>query len=108
MSDTQQKEAAKERKLKEFQNKLASLTFLDPACGSGNFLTETYLSLRRLENQVIATLIGMGKGQVEGQILWGTAINPIEVSIDQFYGIEINDFAVTVAKTALWIAESQD
>lgn len=50
----------------------------------------------------------MGKGQVEGQILWGTAINPIEVSIDQFYGIEINDFAVTVAKTALWIAESQD
>lgn len=50
MSDTQQKEAAKERKLKEFQNKLASLTFLDPACGSGNFLTETYLSLRRLCN----------------------------------------------------------
>ncbi len=49
----------------------------------------------------------MGKGQVEGQILWGTAINPIEVSIGQFYGVEINDFAVTVAKTALWIAESQ-
>lgn len=97
----------KERKLKEFQIKLASLTFLDPACGSGNFLTETYLSLRRLENQVIAALIGMGKGQVQGQILWGTAINPIEVSIGQFYGIEINDFAVTVAKTALWIAESQ-
>lgn len=97
----------KERKLKEFQNKLASLAFLDPACGSGNFLTETYLSLRRLENQMIALLIGMEKGQVEGQILWGTAINPIKVSIGQFYGIEINDFAVTVAKTALWIAESQ-
>lgn len=97
----------KERKLKEFQSKLASLTFLDPACGSGNFLTETYLSLRRLENQVIAMLIGMGKGQIEGQILLGTAINPIKVSIGQFYGIEINDFAVTVAKTALWIAESQ-
>lgn len=97
----------KERKLKEFQNKLASLIFLDSACGSGNFLTETYLSLRRLENQVIALLIGMQKGQIEGQILWGTAINPIKVSIGQFYGIEINDFAVTVAKTALWIAESQ-
>lgn len=70
-------------------------------------MTETYLSLRRLENQVISVLIAMEKGQVEGQILLGTAINPIEVSIGQFYGIEINDFAVTVAKTALWIAEAQ-
>lgn len=86
---------------------MSSLTFLDPACGSGNFLTETYLSIRRLENQVIALLIGMEKGQVEGQILWGKAINPIKVTIEQFYGIEVNDFAVTVAKTALWIAESQ-
>lgn len=93
--------------MNDFQKKLASLTFLDPACGSGNFLTETYLSLRRLENKVISVLIAMEKGQIEGQILWGRAINPIEVSIDQFYGIEINDFAVTVAKTALWIAESQ-
>ena len=100
-------EKTKTRKLNDFQKKLASLTFLDPACGSGNFLTETYLSLRRLENKVISVLIAMEKGQIEGQILWGRAINPIEVSIDQFYGIEINDFAVTVAKTALWIAESQ-
>lgn len=100
-------EKTRKQKLKEFQKKLATLTFLDPACGSGNFLTETYLSLRRLENQVISVLIAMEKGQVEGQILLGTAINPIEVSIGQFYGIEINDFAVTVAKTALWIAESQ-
>lgn len=100
-------ERTKERKLKDFQKKLASLSFLDPACGSGNFLTETYLSLRRLENKVIAILVGMKKGQVEGQILLGTAINPIQISIGQFYGIEINDFAVTVAKTALWIAESQ-
>lgn len=100
-------EKTRKQKLKEFQKKLATLTFLDPACGSGNFLTETYLSLRRLENQVISVLIAMEKGQVEGQILLGTAINPIEVSIGQFYGIEINDFAVTVAKTALWIAEAQ-
>lgn len=89
-------------KLKAYQAKLAGLTFLDPACGSGNFLTETYLSLRRLENEVLSLLR-------YGQITFGDggAFNPIQVSISQFYGIEINDFAVTVAKTALWIAESQ-
>lgn len=91
----------KERKLKEFQKKLASIVFLDPACGSGNFLTETYISLRRLENDVLREL-------QQGQMVFGDATwNPIQVSINQFYGIEINDFAVTVAKTALWIAESQ-
>lgn len=75
--------------------------FIDPACGSGNFLTETYLSLRHLENEVLRILS-------HGQISFGDADwNPIQVSIGQFYGIEINDFAVTVAKTALWIAESQ-
>ena len=87
------------QKLEEFRDKLASLTFLDPACGSGNFLTETYLSLRRLENEVIELLQG-------GKAAFGF-LNPIKVNISQFYGIEINDFAVTVAKTALWIAESQ-
>lgn len=86
-------------KLKAFQAKLAGLTFLDPACGSGNFLTETYLSLRRMENQVIAALH-------HDQITLDMD-NPIQVSINEFYGIEINDFAVTVARTALWIAESQ-
>lgn len=91
----------KKKRLEEFQNKLASLKFLDPACGSGNFLTETYLSLRKLENETISELTG-------GQILFGDeSFSPIKVSIGQFYGIEINDFAVTVAKTALWIAESQ-
>lgn len=97
------------KRLEEFQKKLASLTFLDPACGSGNFLTETYLSLRRLENEVIHALSGIGKWAVEGQITLGIgeAFNPIQVSIGQFYGIEINDFAVTVARSALWIAESQ-
>ena len=89
-------------KLADFQRKLANLTFLDPACGSGNFLTETYLSLRRLENKAVALRLG-------DQIILGDSaeFNPIQVSIGQFYGIEINDFAVTVAKTALWIAESQ-
>lgn len=89
-------------KLRRFQKKLASIRVLDPACGSGNFLTESYLSLRKLENRVIEDLQGdqMGFG------LDGDA-EPIEVSINQFYGIEINDFAVSVAKTALWIAEEQ-
>ena len=91
----------KTTKLEAFQAKLASLTFFDPACGSGNFLTETYISLRRLENQVIDTL---QKGEL---VLGSNLYNPIKVSIGQFFGIEINDFAVTVAKTALWIAESQ-
>ncbi len=91
----------KERALREFQGKLASATFLDPACGSGNFLTESYLSLRRLENNVLKELS-------HGQLSFGDEDNnPIQVSLNQFYGIEINDFAVSVAKTALWIAESQ-
>lgn len=93
-------ERTKKAKLNTFQKKIAGLKFLDPACGSGNFLTETYISLRRLENEILNELQG-------GQIVLGEAINPIQVSIGQFYGIEINDFAVTVAKTALWIAESQ-
>lgn len=92
-------ERTRTQKLKDFQNKLASLCWLDPAAGSGNFLTETYLSVRRLENEVIRMLQGE-------QMVMGVA-DPIKVSISQFYGIEINDFAVTVAKTALWIAESQ-
>jgi len=92
-------EKTRKVKLEAFQRKLAGLKFLDPACGSGNFLTETYISLRRLENEAISLLH-------RGQILLDIG-NPIQVSIGQFYGIEINDFAVTVAKTALWIAESQ-
>ena len=92
-------ERTRKAKLEAFQRKLAGLKFLDPACGSGNFLTETYISLRRLENETISLLH-------KGQIMLDMG-NPIQVSISQFYGIEINDFAVTVAKTALWIAESQ-
>jgi hypothetical protein len=92
-------EATRKRQLKAFQAKLARLTFLDPACGSGNFLTETYICLRKLENEVLRSM--------SAQITLGDFTNPVQVSIGQFYGIEINDFAVTVAKTALWIAESQ-
>ena len=87
-------------KAQAFRTKLSGLTFLDPACGSGNFLTETYISLRRLENEALRLIYA-------DQISWDVLANVIQVSIGQFYGIEINDFAVTVAKTALWIAESQ-
>lgn len=87
-------------KLEAYQDKLASLTFLDPACGSGNFLTETFLSLRRLENIAI-------RERYHGQSMMGEFLNPIKVNINQFYGIEINDFAAIVATTALWISESQ-
>ena len=94
-------ERLRNKKLDAFQDKLASLTFLDPACGSGNFLTETYLSLRRLENEVI-------RERYHGQTFFSfDANNIIKVSIQQFYGIEINDFAVAVATTALWISEAQ-
>ena len=90
------------QRLQEYRKKLSQLTFLDPAAGSGNFLTETYISLRRLENDALYE-------EHRGQMMLGGEgeYNPIQVSIGQFYGIEINDFAVTVAKTALWIAESQ-
>ena len=93
-------ERQRARRLDALQDKLASLTFFDPACGSGNFLTETYLSLRRLENDII-------RERHHGQMMLGEFSNPIKVSINQFYGIEINDFAVTVATTALWISEAQ-
>jgi len=102
-----QVERTKKAKLEAFQDKLASLRWLDPACGSGNFLTETYISIRRIENRVIRAILDCDKSQIDGQIVLGEAINPIKVGINAFYGIEINDFAVTVAKTALWIAESQ-
>ena len=91
-----------------YQDKLALLTFLDPACGSGNFLTETFLSIRRLENEAIKLRVAAERKQVAGQMTFGMeGVNPVRVSISQFYGIEINDFAVRVAQAALWIAESQ-
>ncbi len=93
-------EKKQRQQLDALQNKIASLTFFDPACGSGNFLTESYISLRRLENKIIAL-------RSKGQTFIGDFINPIKVDIHQFYGIEINDFAVSVATTALWIAEQQ-
>ena len=90
----------KKDKAYAFQDKLAGLKFFDPACGSGNFLTESYTSLRRLENEALRIIF-------DGNRVIGEFADPIKVSINQFYGIEINDFACSVAQTALWIAESQ-
>ena len=93
-------EKKRNQQLRDYQQRLASLRFLDPACGSGNFLTETFLSLRRLENECLKALLN-------DQSALDFFDDRIFVNIHQFYGIEINDFAATVAKTALWIAESQ-
>lgn len=84
---------------KEFQKMIGRLKFFDPACGSGNFLTETFLSLRKLENQCLQIIY-------ENQPILATE-NIVQVKIQNFYGIEINDFAVSVARTAMWIAENQ-
>lgn len=86
---------------KKFHEKLCSLVFLDPACGSGNFLTETYICLKNLEYAVLkeykSKQVSVFDSNIEGEI-------DLRVSLDQFYGIEINDFAVSVAETALWIS----
>lgn len=86
---------------REFQDKIAKLKFLDPACGSGNFLTETYLSLRKLENECLKIIVG------NNMLLNTDSDIRVKVKIQNYYGIEINDFAVSVARTAMWIAESQ-
>lgn len=119
--------ATLKKKARKFQEKLANLTFFDPACGSGNFLTETYLQLRKLENEAIKLQYTEQFNKAKNREIQkfygatsskndysmktsfdiGQAKDIIKVSIQQFYGIEINDFAVSVAKTALWIAESQ-
>ena len=99
-----QSKKARSEALAKFQKKLGSLKFLDPACGCGNFLTETYLSLRRLENKVISVALNDTKDSISKAIPFDELIS---VKISQFYGIEINDFAVDVAKTSIWIAENQ-
>ena len=92
--------ATLKNRAQQFQEKLSKLVFFDPACGSGNFLTETYLSLRRLENEAIKLYVG-------NTVLLDVGYDLVKVKISQLYGIEINDFAVSVANAALWIAESQ-
>lgn len=99
----------KRQRIEELHYKIANLKFLDPAAGSGNFLTETYISLRKLENKIIEEKIRQ-KDVISISFIDGSSEeleDPIRVNLGQFYGIEINDFAVTVARTALWISEDQ-
>lgn len=100
---------ARTKALTALQTHIGSLRFLDPACGSGNFLTETFLELRRMENRIIKDLVDMRNTLPASQLQldMGDTVNNIQVSIDHFYGIEINGFACAVARTALWIAEQQ-
>lgn len=93
--------AKRQQMLEALHDKISKITVGDPACGSGNFLTEAYRQLRTIENRIIEDEHG------DQTALFGALDSPIRVSLDQFYGIEINDFAVSVAKTALWITEEQ-
>ncbi len=89
--------------LKRLHRKIGDISILDPAAGSGNFLTESYLCLRRLENRILFEL------QSE-QIAFSfeeLGDRDVLVSLENFHGIEIEDFACCVARTALWIAEKQ-
>lgn len=102
LSDPSLGERARHNRLEKFHDKIAGLSFFDPACGSGNFLTETYIQLRKLENKILSEL-----QRNQAVLALGDEYSPVKVSLKQFHGIEINDFAVNVATTALWIAELQ-
>ena len=86
-------------KLKEFHKKLGSLKFLDPACGCGNFLIITYRELRLLELEVLKKLYGNQQALGIDQIML--------VDVDQFYGIEIDEFASKIAEVAMWLIDHQ-
>ncbi len=88
------------KRLQIFHNKLASLKFLDPACGCGNFLVIAYRELRRLELDVLRALHDSGQ-----QTLDITSI--IQVDVDQFHGIEIEEFPAQIAQVALWLTDHQ-
>ena len=89
-------------KLKEFQRKIAGLTFLDPACGSGNFLVVAYRELKKLELEAVKALKARS---VERSVFddWRSEFSL--VSIKQFYGIEIEEFPVEIARVSMWLME---
>lgn len=89
------------QKLYDFQNKLASLKFLDPACGCGNFLVIAYRELRRLELEVLKLIYKAGF------IKFPNVASLIKVNPEQFYGIEIGEFAGRIAETAMWLVDHQ-
>lgn len=94
---------ARTRALKDLHKKIGSISILDPAAGSGNFLTESYLCLRRLENRILFEL----QGDQASFSFEDSGDRDVLVSLRNFHGIELEDFACCVARTALWIAEKQ-
>ena len=90
---------SRKAKLEAFHEKIASLTFLDPACGCGNFLLIAYRELRRLEMDVLEELYKDDPGQ------FLDISHLCKVSVSQFYGIEIEPFAAEIAKVALWLMD---
>ncbi len=111
MDDLQNKfEQIKKRKttkerdtlLKDLQNKLASMTFFDPACGCGNFLVVAYRELRRLEIDILVLLHTDSDGRRQGKL---DAQNLSKIDVHQFYGLELDEFAVHIARAALWMMD---
>lgn len=103
---------ARTKALLALQDEIAAVSVLDPAAGSGNFLTESYLSLRRLENRVLFELSYTGKGAGDQTAFSGDLFSDAmdlqpKVSLANYHGIELEDYACCVARTALWIAEIQ-
>ena len=90
----------RQKNLEEFHNKLAALNFLDPACGCGNFLVIAYRELRQLELEVIRQLESTGQMFLDISEL-------CKVSVDQFYGIEIEEFPAQIAQVAMWLMDHQ-
>ena len=86
-------------KLEEFHSKLGKLRFLDPACGCGNFLVITYRELRRLELQVLKSLYGNQLGTSLADVTF--------VNVDQFYGIELEEFPAQISMVAMWLIDHQ-
>ena len=96
------KDTHRRKVLKQFQEKLGSLRFFDPACGSGNFLVIAYRELRQLEQEVIREL---QKGSEEEGQMHLNASQLLALNVDQFYGIEKDEFAARIAETALWMMD---
>ena len=96
------KDTHRRRELTRFQLKLRGLTFLDPACGCGNFLVITYRELRQLELEVVTEL--QAYRRAEGMIDWDVSSISL-VDVDQFYGIELEEFPARIAETALWMMD---
>lgn len=94
---------ARTRALKDLHEKIGSVSILDPAAGSGNFLTESYLCLRQLENRILFEL----QGEQTSFSFEDSGDRDVLVNLKNFHGIELEDFACCVARTALWIAEKQ-